>query len=198
MGSELGISTVLGWAVDIGLVVAVFFLFQRQSLKASRWQATLTERLGRWKIVTDLESDIINLHATKWALQKVQPKNGGDEQVSYLELRHVLDNDPDWTYDADPAAKLLGGFRQPRSITPSEAGARYWKIREFRDPDGNIVQQYLASPAFHESLVWFRKVDRAIRYGVLLPEELADWWRQILPMGWSGRLEYLSPRRAEP
>jgi hypothetical protein len=57
---------------------------------------------------------------------------------------------------------------------------------------GEVSVQYLASGTFQEVLLWFRRLERAHRDGVLKTEDLCDSWRFILPFGFSGRLSYFA------
>lgn len=171
------------------IAAAVYRLYHKPTLKNSSNQTQISERLGCWNIVSGLEAEILECHSQKWALRKTVFQDSREEKFEKLELRNVLNNTPEWRYIEDENASTGIGYKPPVCITYE--GARYWQIRDFTNKKDQRIIEYVSSPAFHQSLIWFRKTERAIKRDLLLPCELADWWRQILPMGWSGRLEYL-------
>ena len=174
----------------ISLIIAIStFLFTynkyyKRVLRLNRNSIEVTERLGRWNIVSDLEKEISSYHSEKWAIEIKSDLLKGEELERHeLELRHVLDNQPDWSFAKDD---------QLENKSDKNTGAksvRYWKIREEAN-ENHKKTQYLSSPAIHSIMLWFRKVNRALEYKLLTEEELVDWWRQVLPLGFAGRLEY--------
>ncbi|HWZ42413.1 MAG TPA: hypothetical protein VNW97_03010 [Candidatus Saccharimonadales bacterium] len=173
--SSITQAKIIDWIITLTIGITIYLLFQRGSLKVSRLKA-----------VAELEADIAEIHASMTAFQQVQPSGGQCDSTDH-EFRFILDNEPDWTHVEDTEAVPYAGFRSPICIQRN--GVRYWQVRDFLK-DGIRIQQYVASSALHHSLLWFRRADRALNEKILLPGEIADWWRQVLPMSWSGRLEY--------
>jgi hypothetical protein len=143
---------------------------------------------ARFQVARDLENEMATFHRKKWAMVEGQIIGGGRAERVDVELRNVLDDVPDWSYVEDPDVPPRQLVRPP--IQTMHNGARYWQIRSFAKEDNTTIRQFLASPAFHELLLWFRNVDRAFQEGIVLSSDIGSWWRQVLPIGWSGRLEY--------
>lgn len=135
-------------------------------------------RLG---ILQPVESDIINLFKTHTARIEKQPPN-----LESRELRAILDNEPKWVFTPDESSPEVIG--QKSSVFKFIDGERYWLVGT--DLEGN--NRFLASQAFQETHLWFRRVERAHRTGVIIDNDLADLWRWILPFGFSGRLAYFA------
>jgi hypothetical protein len=175
MQNDIHLTNVINWAITVIGAGLVYFFFQRDSLKVARWKA-----------VSELEADLADLHSMKGAVLECV---GGAKTRLEQELRFVLDDESDWEYVDDTTKPLRAGFRPPLT-NDQPSGVRYWQVREL-DRDGARVTQYVSSPAMHDCLLWFRRADRALQDGVLRHKELADWWRQTIFFGTSGRLEYM-------
>lgn len=153
----------LAGAILVGLI-AYLFIHRNQKKNLN-----LTSTKDRLEVLHELEDSILALHARPSIL--VPNDSEGAAENGLFELRSALD-DREWALpDPGGAASFCNGRRM-------------WVIRP---EDGARID----SQALHESLVWFRRLDRAIDAGLVHGEDLFRLWRQILPFIIQGRYSYL-------
>jgi hypothetical protein len=155
----------LAGAILVGIIAYLFIHRNQQENLA------LTSTKDRLEVLHELEDSILALHARPSIL--VPDSSEGAAENGLFELRSALD-DREW------------GLPEPRGAAPPEFcnGRRMWVIRP---DDGARID----SQALHESLVWFRRLDRGIDAKLVHGEDLFRLWRQILPFIIQGRYSYL-------
>jgi len=147
---SLSISNVIQWAVLIATAAAIYLGFQRHQV-----------RIARHSIVRQIEEDIAALFRSKVA--RVEVSGNGVVKLEEREFRAVLDNQPSWTFEEDQSGPSVSGWYQSKFRFID--GQRYWQIRSAHQSDGTVLRQYLSSQAFQETLLWFRRVNRARKEG---------------------------------
>jgi hypothetical protein len=172
INSAIELKDVISWIIPIIIITIVFFLFQQHQLKIER------QTIGRL-----LEQDIMNILRTKSA--QVLLMDSSDKKIEAREFRFILDEIPRWDYEKDNQTAPIIGWQPPIFIIIE--GQRHWLVRR-----NDSELQYLASQAFHEILLWFRRVAQAYKNKVLTSDDLINSWRFFLPFGVSGRLVYFS------
>jgi len=170
-------SDIVGWLLIIIVAVIIYLLFQRKQV-----------RIARHAIVRQLEEEIAMIFRSKSAQVEVPSPSG--VQLEPREFRAVLDNEPLWSFEQDNSAQPVTGWTPP--ISTFIDGQRYWLIRTTKTHKGQDARQFLASHAFQETLLWFRRVNRARRDKVVTADDLLDLWRFILPLGFAGRISYFA------
>ena len=153
----------LAGAILVGLI-AYLFIHRNQKKNLN-----LTSTKDRLEVLHELEDSILALHARPSIL--VPNDSEGAAENGLFELRSAL-NDKEW---ALPESGGSSSFCN---------GRRMWVVRP--EDDARIDSQ-----ALHESLVWFRRLDRAVGAGLVHGEDLFRLWRQILPFIIQGRYSYL-------
>jgi hypothetical protein len=177
---------IVTWIVTIlvAVIVAVFVYcsFHRHQINVSKSQ----REIARHSILRQLEEDIANIFKSKMArVLSLQTK-----EIEAREFRSILDNEPPWSYEPDHNAIKVAGWNPP--VMCFKDGERYWLVRRITKETEVNQEQYVSSGALQETLLWFRRVARAHRDRVINSDDLADLWRFILPLGFSGRLHYFS------
>ena len=170
------VSDIIGWGVTICMAFLIYLMFQRHQI-----------RIARYPIVRGLEEEIATLFRSKAARTEVSTPGGCKWEP--LEYRAVLDNEPPWTFEPDASASLVAGWQPPKYELID--GQRHWFIRA-KSISGSSSRQVLSSQALQETLLWFRKVNRAHNDGIIKSKELPDLWHFILPIGFAGRAAYLA------
>lgn len=120
------------------IVALIAYLFIHRNQKKS---LSLTSTKDRLEVLHGLEDSILALHARP-SIQEPNAR-GGAAPDGLFELRSSLD-DREWDVPS-PNDPLQTEFRN---------GRRIWLIRK---PDGARID----SQALHESLIWFRRIERA-------------------------------------
>lgn len=174
---SLGVKDIIQWIIWILVAVGIYFAFQRHQV-----------RIARYSIVRQIEEDISALFRSKVA--RVEVTRNGSAVMEKREFRAVLDNKPNWTFDEDRSASLVSGL--PQAKFRFIDGQRFWQIRSSTKADETVLCQFLSSKAFQETLIWFRRVNRALQDKVITHEELLDLWHTILPLGFAGRANYFA------
>ncbi|MDF2545774.1 MAG: hypothetical protein K0R93_672 [Anaerosolibacter sp.] len=156
-------SDIIGWG--IGVAGAVFGYLAIHNMQLT---------IERHNIINDVEQQINELFSKEIAKSNRGIKEGKLEQVT---VRTVLHDKSKWVHDGKIEALI-------------ENGQRYIQIRTETESDPYV--EYISTQALHESMIWFRRVHKLYCDGILKPIDLADMWREILPFGASGRLEFYS------
>ncbi len=153
-------SDIINWVIVVALAMTVYLLFQRHQI-----------RIARHSIVRQLEEDAAALFRAQSALEEIVLPNQ-TVQSEHREFRAVLDNMPPWAFEKDLAVPVVSGW--PSAKFKFINGQRFWLIRVMKRPDGTQVSQYLASQALQETLLWFRRIERARKDKVITENELLD------------------------
>ncbi|MDI3312298.1 MAG: hypothetical protein QJR05_12850 [Thermoanaerobacterium sp.] len=155
-------------------VVLTGFLV-RESIKSSQQLI-----LARHTLLRELEIDMDKIQRSKTV--QISTNNGSFEP---REFRYVLDQPLNWIYvKSDTEHGILS---LPKYIDIE--GQRHWLVRD-KESCKCKEEQYLSSQAFHEVLLWFKRLKIAYNDKVVKNEDLLDLWRQILPFGVGDRLYY--------
>lgn len=174
---SLSVKDIIQWVVWILVAVGIYFSFQRHQV-----------RIARHSIVRQIEEDVSALFCSEVA--RVEVISSGSAGVEKREFRAVLDDKPNWTFDEGRSASLVSGL--PQAKFRFIDGQRFWQIRSSTEADGTVICQFLSSKAFQETLIWFRRVNRALQDKVIKNKELLDLWHTILPLGYAGRANYFA------
>lgn len=178
---------IVSWLVTIAVAGFIFWVFRRRQLDTIRSQ----KEIARHSILRTLEEDIASIFRDKSAQVLLFPESSNEQRaVEPREFRSILDNRPPWSYEPDNAAEQVAGWNPP--VSRFIDGQRYWLVRRIKIGTDLSEQQYLASRALQETLLWFRRVAKAHKDQVVYADDLADLWRFVLPFGFSGRLQYFS------
>ncbi len=128
--------------------------------------------MERHNMIKDIEVSINNLFSEKLAKcidSKVDSKV--DNNVTF---RTVLHDQSAWDK-----------YIKNETCVKIEDSQRYVCIRY-----NFSSQEYVATQALHETLILFRRIEKLYKSSILKPLDLSDLWREILPFGTSGRLEF--------
>lgn len=175
------LADLISWTITICIAGLVFVYYRKRRIDIASQQKEIARRTA----LRGFEEDIMALFRRRLvkAFDEDSPKT--PEQRSF---RYVLDNDPPWKFIEDPSCRESGGWTWAKCLTFD--GERHWQIREFQREDGKTERQYIASEAFQEVLLWFRRMFNAYETKVVQDADLANLWRFILPFGFAGRLQY--------
>lgn len=149
-------------AIIVGLIA--YFIIHKNQKKSLK----LTSNKDRLELLHGLEQTILSIHSRPCVFE---PHRTEDEtRDGLVELRSALD-DRAWTPHSGGST-----FRK---------GGRMWAIRSEEHAE-------IDSQALHETLVWFRRVERALGTKLVDGEDLFRLWRQILPFVIQNRYTYFS------
>jgi hypothetical protein len=178
--NDIQLSNIISWLTTIAVTFVIYLTYYRHQIKTAKSQ----KDIARLSILRSLEEDVMKIFKNNSAKEL---ESNNDEASIPLEFRAVLDNIPPWEYIPDKESSNVAGWPPP--MCKIIDGQRYWLIRK-EVKSGK--DQYLASQALQETLLWFRRMERGHKSGVIQSSDLADLWRFILPYGFSGRLSYMS------
>ena len=149
-------------AILVGSIA--YFIIHRNQKRS----LTLTSNKDRLELLHGLEQTILFIHSRPCVFEPHR-----EERETYnglVELRSSLD-DREWNTASGASTFLNGG--------------RMWQIRsnEYAEID---------SRALHETLIWFRRVERGLGTKLVDGEDLFRLWRQILPFVIQNRYVFFS------
>lgn len=129
-------------------------------------------KLERHTVIKEIESTINEL----FSKQIAKANNSSDEnnqKLNDVNIRTILHDKSPWEeYKNETKIKI-------------DKSQRYVQIRS---KDG--YDEYISTQAIHESLILFRRIEKLYKDSIVKPIDLADLWRELLPFGTSGRLEF--------
>jgi len=97
-----------------------------------------------------------------------------NQKINNVNVRTVLHDDSPWeNYIKDKTEIII------------ENHQRYVQIRSEKG-----YSEYISTQAIHELLILFRRIEKLYKDSKIKPIDLADMWREILPIGTSGQLEF--------
>lgn len=122
----------------------------------------------RHTMIKDVEDSISSIMDMKFAMSKTSDENS----LEMVNFRTILHDFSDW--------KLY----EKNNVRITE-GQRYILIR-----DDEKYYELIGTVLIHESLIWFRRVNKLYNCGIITNEDIADLWRQILPFVRANKLEF--------
>ena len=126
--------------------------------------------IERHKVIKEVETEINKLFSEPIA----KSNNNNKREVKNVNVRTVLHDNSPWEEYVKDKTKVI-----------FEDTQKYVEIRS-----GNECNEYISTQAIHESLILFRRLEKLYKDSIIKPIDLADLWREILPFGVSGRLEF--------
>lgn len=132
--------------------------------------------IERHSVIKDVEKTINDIFSTP-----IAKSNKSDDSDSKVNVRTVLHDDSPWEIYLKGSTKIEIHDNQ-----------RYVQIR-----DTNDYQEFIGTQAVHELLILFRRIEKLYKDSIIKPIDLADMWREILPFGTSGRLEFFKSYLSE-
>lgn len=127
-------------------------------------------KIQRHTVIKDIESEINNLFSKEIAKSNRCEKS--DEGSDFVNVRTILHDNTPWEE-----------FMKEKITI--ENGQRYVQIRS-----KSGYEEYISTQAIHELMIIFRRVEKLYKDSILKPIDLADMWRELVPFGISGRLEF--------
>ena len=130
-------------------------------------------KMERHTVIKEIESSINTLFSTQIAKSNNNNKENNQE-INDVYIRTILHDKSPWEE-----------YKHGETKIEIHKCQRYVQIRS---KDG--YDEYISTQAIHESLILFRRIEKLYKDSILKPIDLADLWREILPFGTSGRLEF--------
>jgi len=169
-----------GLVSSLVTLFAAFIAFSAVTKKQTE-SNEIQKEIERISLISKYEEEILQLFDEKLGMNPIV------EKVQANDTYHNLTE-----YD-----KQLVNFRwflRPDLIWESEKISRNFIHREILGLNMVLISddgERLSSKALHETLMWFRKIDRAYRVDIIKNEDLAQMWRQIVPFIQSNRLTFM-------
>lgn len=160
---EIMASDVIGW-------ILAFF----GGLIAFRIVDNLQVKIERHNVIRDVENSINNLFSSPIAKSNMSIDKGNKDELSNVNVRSVLHDNYPWERYIKGKTKVI-----------IENNQRYIQVRS-----ENGYSEFISTQALHELLILFRRIEKLYKDSIFKPIDLADIWREILPFGCSGRLEF--------
>ena len=130
--------------------------------------------IERHNVIKDVENSINELFSKTIAKSNKCNGKENSQEIDYVTVRTVLHDDSPWE-------KYIKG----KTEIVIEDSQRFVQIRKDKG-----YKEYISTQAIHELSILFRRVEKLYKDSILKPIDLADMWREILPFGTSGRLEF--------
>lgn len=159
----IAMSDIIGWILAALGGFVVYWIIDNMQ--------TSMERHG---MIKDVEASLNTLYSSPFA-----KADSNDKPHSPVTVRSVL-------HDASPWKPFVrNGNPEECTEVLIEDTQRYVKIRDLKD-----CEEYISTQAIHELSILFRRMEKLYKDNILRPIDLSDLWREILPMGVNGRLEF--------
>lgn len=137
--------------------------------------------MERHSMLHSVEQDFSNLYDSVIALSA--NKSSTDSKNCELEgvmLRSVLHDFSDWVYSSEENAK---------KIIKSQ---RYLRIRDgFDKTNKTYYHEWISTQALHEIVIQSRRIEKMYKDGIIKRIDLADMFHELVPLGCSGRIQFL-------
>lgn len=168
----IAMSDVVGWILTFMAGFVVFRLVDNMQ--------TSLERHGMLKEVEDSFTKLFNSSIA------IKMKNEDTEKQKYEKIfvRSVLHDESDWQFITDES-----GETAKYKIIEKQ---RYVKIREKSTKGNEMYGEWISTQALHELTLKCRRIEKMYKSGIIKRIDLADMFREIVPLGTSGRLQYFS------
>ena len=156
-------SDIIGWILAFLGGVLVFQVIDN-----------MQTNIERHAVIKDVENTINQIFSSQLARSnQVKEEREKKDEPSSVMVRTVLHDCTPWKeYNKDQDMLIV-------------EGQRYICIR-----NDEKYQEYISTQTIHELLIAFRRIEKLYKDGILKPIDLADMWREILPFGVSGRVEF--------
>lgn len=123
----------------------------------------------RHAMIKEIEDSISRLMDQECAITWVDYKKDCLEKVNF---RTILHDFSPWILFNKENVKIIDG-------------QRYVLIRDDKE-----YYELVSTSLIHESLLWFRRVNKLYKDRIITSEDIADLWRQILPFMRANKLEF--------
>lgn len=123
----------------------------------------------RHAMIKEIEDLISRLMDEEYAMTWVDYKQDSLEKVNF---RTILHDFSPWILFSKENVRVIDG-------------QRYVLIRDDKE-----YYELISTSLIHESLLWFRRVNKLYKDRIITSEDIADLWRQILPFMRANKLEF--------
>jgi len=130
--------------------------------------------MERHNVIKDVENSINTLFSAPIAKSNKSSKTENNHEVENVTVRTVFHDESPWEEYIKGETEIVIKKTQ-----------RFVQIRSKKG-----YKEYISTQALHESLILFRRLEKLYKDAILKPIDLGDMWREILPFGTSGRLEF--------
>lgn len=156
-------SDIINWIFAAGGGAIAYFVLHRMQNKRERHS-----------MIKEVEDSISNLMDQEKAKNKIKIKNQDSTQIDLVDVnfRTVLHDNSPWILFHEDNISI-------------QDGQRYILIRN----DSNYYEM-VSTALIHESLLWFRRVNKLYDDRIITKRDIADLWRQILPFMCANKLEF--------
>ena len=171
----IAVSDIFGWFLAAAGGIIVY--------KAIDHIQTSMERHGMLKDIENTFSEIYN---------SVIAKSSGDEKNDTLQkvmVRSVLHDDGDWKTDIEHLPDGSEKLCNDKKIVDSQL---FIQIRngQGKEPDCKYHNEWISTQALHEIMLHCRRIEKMFKDGIIKRIDLADMFREIVPLGMSGRMQF--------
>lgn len=171
--NQISSSDLTGWFLGFIGGLIIFILIQR-----------MQNTMQRHQVIKDVENSINNIFSSNIALSrktkkvwftikkdktKVIKENG-------VSIRTILHDKTSWNI-----------YCEKDDFTCVIKDKKYIKIREYED-----YEEFISTQALHEILIMFRRIEKLYKDRILKDIDIADLWRELIPFGVYGRLEFFA------
>lgn len=123
----------------------------------------------RHMMIKDIEDSITVIMDMNFAKNKMKDSQ---ESLQIVNFRTVLHDDTPWILYSKDNIQITDG-------------QRFILVR-----DDEKFYELIGTALIHESLLWFRRVNKLYKDKIIKDEDLADLWRQILPFMRANKLAF--------
>lgn len=176
-------SDIIGWILAFLGGVIVFKLIDNMQTNIERHNVIkevedsinkiFSDHIAKSNKVSSKKTE--NNKANSNEAESIQVKN--DKELELVTVRTILHDKENWN-------KYVQKNKDETEVI-IEDGQRFVCIRNSKE-----YKEYISTQAIHELAIWFRRVEKLYKSGILKDIDLADMWREILPFGHHGRLEF--------
>lgn len=171
----IAMADVLGWILAaLGGIIAYKLIDHIQ---------TSMERHGMLKDVENTFSDIYNSVIAK------SSNDREDDKLQGVMVRTILHNDGDWKVWT---RSLPGGKEKLCNNKKVIDSQLFIQIRNGEGETSESVyhNEWLSTQALHEIMLQCRRIEKMFKDGIIKRIDLADMFREIVPLGMSGRMQF--------
>lgn len=173
----IGINDILGWLLA---AAGGYFIY--------RVIDNMQTSMERHVVLKDVENKFSDIYNSAIAKACNNENNASLEQVM---VRSVLHDDGAWNVVLSDTPEGGKKFGNVQVITDNQ---RYIQIRNGMGTGVDAVyhNEWISTQALHEILLHCRRIEKMYKDNVIKRIDLADMFREIIPLGIGGRIEFFN------
>lgn len=157
-------SDILNWAWAIVGAILAFVVIDH-----------IQTSMARHSMLKDIEHSVSDLLDSVIAMSSSEGK-----KLKKVMVRSVLHDDSPWCILKNSDGKIEFKIKNNQ---------RYIHIRKIED--NCKTDEWIPTQALHEMVLLFRRIEKMYKDGIIKRIDLADLFREIIPLGQSGRIQFI-------